>query len=343
MSEVSGQPVETFSVTFGEKEFDESYYSNLIAKKYSTRHTRVNLTPADFLNELPNALKSTDSPSGDGINTFVVSKATKQAGISVALSGLGGDELFAGYPNFIKWIKSQKGLFPKMPKFLRRSLATTLSFSGNSKQQRLVDVLNVDKLNLTAVYPMFRQVISRKSLNDLCPNGDHIINIQIILSDRESAIEKFPLLSQFSIAEILGYAQNVLLKDTDQFSMASSLEVREPFFDYKLVEYVLQIPDEIKYPRYPKSLLVDAISPMLPDEIVHRKKVGFVLPWETWMRHELRDFCQSRIESLAERGILDSDKVLHNWDRFLKGSWGSMWSQNWHLVVLAEWLDNNKF
>jgi asparagine synthase (glutamine-hydrolysing) len=343
MSEVSAQPIDTFSVTFGEKEFDESPYSKLIAKKYNTRHTSVTLTPEDFLNELPNALKATDSPSGDGINTYIVSKATKQSGITVALSGLGGDELFAGYPNFIKWIKTQKGIFPKMPRVLRKSLALTLSNSNNSKRQRMADILNTDKFNLAGIYPMFRQVMSQKTVNDFCRNGNHKIGIQKILDEKESAIEKFPLLSQFSIAELLGYTQNVLLKDTDQFSMASALEVREPFFDYKLVEYVLQIPDHIKYPKYPKSLLVEAISPMLPDEIVHRKKMGFVLPWEKWMCNELKDFCQSRIENLAERGILDSEKLLLKWDSFLKGSDGVTWSQIWHLVVLTEWLENNNF
>ncbi len=343
MSEISEQPINTFSVNFGEKEFDESPFSNLIAQKYKTNHTSVQLTAEDFLAELPNALKSTDSPSGDGINTYVVSKATKKSGITVALSGLGGDELFVGYPNFLNWMKTQKSVLTKIPAILRKSFALAISTSNNSKHQRMADILSADKVNLSGVYPMFRQIMSQQTVSDFYKNGHYEISIQKILRAKETEIEDFPLLSQFSIAELLGYTQNVLLKDTDQFSMASALEVREPFFDYKLVEYVLQIPDQIKYPKYPKSLLVESLYPMLPDKVVHRPKMGFVLPFEHWMRNELKEFCQSRLEILAERGIFNSAELLKKWDDFQKGSNGVLWSHLWHLVVLTEWLENNKF
>jgi len=343
MSEVSERPVDTFSVTFGEKEFDESQYSSLIAKKYNTNHTGVFLTAEDFLTELPDALKATDSPSGDGVNTFVVSKATKKSGITVALSGLGGDELFAGYPNFLNWYKTKKSLLPKIPAAFRRRLALAFAATGNSKYQRIADVFAADKINLSGIYPMFRQVMSQQSVEDFYKNGHYEPGIRKLLAAKESEIENFPLLSQFSIAELLGYTQNVLLKDTDQFSMASALEVREPFFDFKLVEYVLQIPDEIKYPRFPKSLLVESIYPMLPDEIVHRKKMGFVLPFERWMRNELKDFCRIRLENLADRQIFDSARLLKKWNNFQNGTNGVLWSHLWHLVVLTEWLENNKF
>ena len=207
----------------------------------------------------------------------------------------------------------------------------------------MASILNADTLNLASIYPVFRQVMSQQTVNEFCLNGGHEINIQATLDEKASKIGKFPLLSQFSIAEMLGYTQNVLLKDTDQFSMASALEVREPFFDYKLVEYVLQIPDRLKYPKFPKSLLVEAISPMLPDEIVYRKKMGFVLPWEKWMRNELKEFCAGRIAALAARGILDPDRLRILWESFLKGSKGVIWSQLWHMVVLAEWLETNEF
>ena len=343
MSEVSSRPIDTFSVTFGEKQYDESVYSNLIAQKYKTNHTSVFLTAKDFLHELPHALKAADSPSGDGINTYVVSKATKKSGITVALSGLGGDELFAGYPNFLNWYKTKKGFLPKIPLVLRRSMAAAFSNFGNSKQQRIANIISADNINLSNVYPMFRQVMSQQIVSDIYRNGHFEISIRKQLESKQSDIDKFPFLSQFSIAEMIGYTQNVLLKDTDQFSMASALEVREPFFDYKLVEYVLQIPDEIKYPKYPKSLLVEAIYPMLPDEVVHRKKMGFVLPFEKWMRHELKEFCRDRIENLASRGIFNSDRLLSKWEEFQTGKNGVLWSHLWHLIVLTEWLENNKF
>ena len=343
MSEVSEQPVDTFSVTFNEKEFDESQYSNLIARKFNTRHTAVELSPNEFLDELPNALAAVDSPTGDGFNTYVVSKATKKAGITVALSGLGGDELFAGYSYFFNWLETQTGLLPRIPKVLRKPMAIALAASQRSKHQRMADILAADRFDLASVYPLFRQVMSRQSAHEYHANGNGQHTIARILSEKRKAIADFPLLSQVTIAELIGYTQNVLLKDTDQFAMASALEVREPFFDYELVEYVLQIPDEIKFPKYPKSLLVESLAPLLPDEIVHRKKKGFVLPWEHWMRNELRELCTDRLTALGERDILNSKKLLVKWNKFLAGSKGMLWSEFWHLVVLSDWMQKNKF
>jgi asparagine synthase (glutamine-hydrolysing) len=343
MSEASDQPVDTFSVTFDEAEFDESRYSNLIAKKFNTRHTAVQLSPKDFLNELPNAINAVDSPTGDGFNTYVVSKATKRSGITVALSGLGGDELFAGYSYFFNWLDTQKGLLPKIPKLLRKPIAYALASSHRSKHQRIADILDADTLDLAGIYPMFRQVMSRRTAHDYYANDNGRHTIQRVLDEKRAAVSGFPLLSQVTIAELLGYTQNVLLKDTDQFSMASALEVREPFFDYRLVEYVLQVPDEIKLPKYPKSLLVESIAPLLPDEIVHRKKKGFVLPWEQWMRNELKTFCEERLAKLEAREIFQPGKLNVKWKAFTGGAKGVRWSELWHLIVLSEWLENNKF
>lgn len=341
MSEVSSQPIDTFSVAFEEKEFDESPFSDLIAKRFNTRHTQVRLTVDDLLCGLPEALSKMDSPSGDGLNTYVVSKATRDAGIKVALSGLGGDELFAGYPTFDMWAKIRRLRY--VPASVRGSLGALVGRSKRSKDQRLAGLLDASNLDLSTVYPLLRQVLSKAAVTELCGGNGHRTGIQQELTARSSGTSNFPLLSQMSIGELLGYTQNVLLKDTDQFSMASALEVREPFFDFRLVEYVLRVPDNIKSPKYPKSLLVESVAPLLPDEIVHRKKMGFVLPWEKWIRKELFQFCDSRIRSLAERGILQADHLIHLWASFQSGSRGVLWSHVWHLAVLEEWLETNQF
>ncbi len=344
MSEVSDQPVDTFSVVFDDGRFDESKYSDLISKRFDTRHTRIQLTPNDLLSSLPEAIRSIDSPSGDGINTYVVSKAVRNAGIKVALSGLGGDELFAGYPNFLRWFKAKNGLLSKLPRSVRSAGGKILAQSSNSRYRRAADLLDQPAIELANIYPLFRQVMSQQDANEYCPTAMNLpTTIKAILEKKADKIEDFPLLSQFTIAELLGYTQSVLLKDTDQFSMASALEVREPFFDYKLVEYVLRIPDKIKYPRYPKSLLVDALAPMLPDEIVHRTKMGFAFPWAEWMRNELSPFCAERIRSLGQRDLLDPLVLNRRWSDFLSGRNGVAWSQIWHLVVLSDWLDSNGF
>jgi asparagine synthase (glutamine-hydrolysing) len=343
MAEVSDQPVNTFSVVFDEEKFDESRYSDLIAKKFRTNHTSIKLKADDFLAELPNALKSVDSPSGDGLNTYVVSKVTRQSGIKVALSGVGGDELFAGYHYFRKWLDLKRGVLPRIPSGGRRLAATALAATGRPKLQRMADILAADEINIASVYPSTRQVMSTTSAMTYSLNGFSLDPVQQMLVDRQDRLSDFPLLSQFTIAELLGYTQNVLLKDIDQFSMASALEVREPFFDHQLIEYMLRVPDDRKLSDRPKNLLVDAMGSSLPTEIVDRKKMGFVLPFEKWMRNELREFCTSRIRNLAQRGVLSADTIIKKWSQFERGTGGVKWSELWHLVVLTEWLENNKF
>ncbi|MBK7708789.1 MAG: asparagine synthase (glutamine-hydrolyzing) [Acidobacteria bacterium] len=343
MSEISPAPVSTFSVNFAEKEFDESEYAETIARKFKTEHTSIRLGAADFLEQLPKALKAADSPSGDGVNTYVVSKATREAGLKVALSGVGGDELFAGYPNFLNWLRFRGGPVSRVPQVLKKAAGAVLSHSANSKYQRLGSLLSAGNSSIAAFYPRTRQVLSERLVGELTGTFDGSSTIASELATRGAEIAEFPMLSQFSIAEMLGYTQNVLLKDADQFSMASALEVREPFFDFELVEYVLRIPDSFKYPSYPKRLLVESLAPMLPDSIVHRKKMGFVLPWEHWMRSELQEFCERRIGLIAERDILDGARVGRLWRDFAERRSGVLWSHIWHIGVLAEWLEENGF
>ncbi|MES1223110.1 MAG: asparagine synthase-related protein, partial [Bacteroidota bacterium] len=155
------------------------------------------------------------------------------------------------------------------------------------------------------------------------------------------AIEQFSPYSQVSIAEYFGYTQQTLLKDTDQMSMASSLEVREPFFDHKLVEYVLGVPDYIKSAGYPKQLLVESLGDLIPAEIAHRSKQGFTFPWRVWLKNELRDFCESHIRRICERDFIRADQLLKKWARFLAGDKKVRWMEIWLFVILEYWLEKN--
>ena len=147
-----------------------------------------------------------------------------------------------------------------------------------------------------------------------------------------------PLLSQVSLGELATYLQHVLLRDTDQMSMAHALEVRVPFLDHELVSYVLGVSDAHKYPHGPKPLLVDALGDLLPAEIVDRPKMGFTLPWAHWMRNELRDFCGKRMAALALREPFRKTAVERLWKRFLAGDARVPWGRVWYLVVLEDWL-----
>ena len=141
------------------------------------------------MDELPNALAATDSPSGDGLNTYIVAKATKSSGITVALSGLGGDELFAGYPYFFKYLKLRTGLLPKLPPLLRKPFGMALAASPRSKYQRMGKLLSSEKLTLSETYPTFRQVMSETEAHNLYHNGSGTLAIKDLLFEKKAAMD----------------------------------------------------------------------------------------------------------------------------------------------------------
>ena len=346
MSEVASSPVNTFSVTFDDSEFSESIYANQIAKKFKTIHHEIKLKPEDFLNELPNALDAMDHPSGDGPNTFVVAKATKMAGITMALSGLGGDELFCGYDIFKRSLELQnKKWLNSVPRPIRKVAGNFIrKKSSDVAGEKKAAILELKKINFESFYPISRQVLLNQQFKKI---QNSKFKIQNFVFDIVSVIEKeFSddnyLMSRVSIAEISTYMQNVLLRDTDQMSMASALEVRVPFLDYKLVEYVLNLPDDMKFPITPKKLLVDAVSDLLPSEIVNRPKMGFTFPWKNWMKNELKEFCETRLNSLGKRKPFDANGIKELWNSFLNDDPKVSWSRIWPLVVLSHWIEKNK-
>jgi asparagine synthase (glutamine-hydrolysing) len=345
MAEAGTARPNTFTISFEEKEYDESAYAEIVAKKFNTHHTRLLLKPTVFLDELENALNAIDSPSGDGINTYVVSKAIRQNGMTVALSGVGGDELFAGYPFFPRYLQLRKrAAFWNIPASLRKGIARGLLGSADGKKDRIRQLLSTKTSFIDETYPLFRQILSPdliRDLTDIPGNGYFITAVQEQLTARKDQLAHLPGLSQVSAAEYLGYTQHTLLKDTDQMSMATSLEVREPFFDQDLVSFVLSVPDTHKIPVYPKSLLVESMKPLLPDEIVFRKKQGFLFPWEVWLKKDLSSFCEMHISNMAQRPFIRQRNLLDYWRRFLKGDPSVRWIEIWLFVVLEYWMEKN--
>ena len=342
MAEASDRPPATFNICFEEKEYDESAYAEMVAGKFGTDHTRILLRPTVFLDEMTNALDAMDTPSGDGINTYVVSKAIRQNGVTVALSGVGGDELFAGYPYFNQYTTLQaRSWLWKWPAFIRRQAAL---IESGPRRERLRQLLTADSCSIDRAYPVFRQMITPDKLRELISLNGHAARLEDMapqLTARKNELLQLPLLSQVSAAEYLGYTQHTLLKDTDQMSMAVALEVREPFFDTDLVEFVMGVPDAIKRPVYPKSLLVESLKPLLPDEIVHRRKQGFLFPWNTWMRQQLRSFCEYHLNNMAGRSFVNGPNLLKFWKDFLAGRSDIRWGEIWLFVVLDRWMEKN--
>lgn len=342
MAEVSAERPNTFTIGFSEKEFDESEYASQIARKFNTRHNQVLLKPSVFLDELTNALSAMDTPSGDGVNTYVVSKAIRESGLTVALSGVGGDELFAGYPFFKQYLKLRKlNKVWGLTGWARNLVATGYSLNGSNKAGRLRQLIMAPTCSIESFYPEFRRIYSPALLSKLTSLKGSTTVLESNLRSINGNFARFPALSQVSIAEYLGYTQQTLLKDTDQMSMAVSLEVREPFFDHDLISYVLGVPDDMKFPHTPKSLLVDALGDLLPDEVVHRKKQGFLFPWAIWIRNELFEFCDQLLKRMAQRDFVNGQALLGYWKRFLQGDPAVRWMEIWLFVVLEYWLEKN--
>ena len=346
MAEASSAKPNTFTIAFEEKEFDESPYADLIAKKFNTNHTSILLKPTVFLDELQDGLNAMDIPSGDGLNTYVVSKAIAQKGMRVALSGVGGDELFAGYPFFAQYLRLQKNkAWWAIPGRIRSGIAGMLLGNNPSsgKKNRIRQILRASSCQIEELYPVFRQILTPAQIDRTTSlaGPSFTTALRQDLEAKSANLHQLPLLSQVSAAEYLGYTQQTLLKDTDQMSMAVSLEVREPFFDQDLVEFVLSIPDEYKKPVYPKSLLVESLKPLLPDEIVFRKKQGFVLPWNTWLKKDLYSFCDKHIRNMADRSFIRGDQLIKYWKDFLTGDRNIRWPEIWLFVVLEYWMEKN--
>lgn len=346
MTEVAASKVKTFSVVFDDTEFSEAVYARMVAKKFGTEHHEIKLSPDDFLHDLPAALDAMDHPGGDGPNSYVVSKATKQAGITMALSGLGGDELFAGYDIFKRTVSLEKkkwlNFFPAGIRSLGGGILTRLKPGIASEKMALV-LSNPGNINFNSFYPRSRQVLLPDQIKQIS-SRDFSAATSVWEAARrasELAPQDDQLLSRVSIAEITTYMQNVLLRDADQMSMAHALEVRVPFLDYTLVEYVLNLPDRFKYPYTPKKLLVDSLGDLLPREIVDRPKMGFTFPWKNWMKNELRSFCEERLTALGKQDAFSAAGLQAHWNAFLNNDPRVSWSRIWHLVVLSHWLEKN--
>ena len=231
----------------------------------------------------------------------------------------------------------------KLPHPVRLIVAKSIvSFAKSGNLNKVAHLLEQKKWDVSTVYPLLRKSYSAEELRSILKNPIKDTQVQATLaeiSDRTPWMESF---SKSTIGEMETYTRDVLLRDTDQMAMAHALEVRVPFFDYRLVEYVLSLKDELKYPHTPKQLLVDALAPRLPNEIVHRRKMGFTFPIGHWLRNELAEMAEAKIKYLADRNEFNHDGVWKKWTAFKKGDNSILWPRIWKLVVLSDWLQRNK-
>lgn len=299
--------LQTLSLVFDDKKISEEYYQNLVVNKFGTNHTRYLIDEKLFLNSVDDFTNSMDQPTIDGLNTYFVSKAANEAGLRAVLSGVGGDEIFYGYPSF----KNSKkfNIIKQLPFFV-------ISILKQFKKFKKIEMLKID--SILSLYLPTRALFSPTEISEILK-----VDIEVIYQ----AITKLWELNnhptaryiddKISFLELNMYMKNQLLRDTDVFGMANSLEIRVPFLDKELVDYVTKIEPKHKYDKnINKIILADSLKSLLPTEIFTRPKMGFALPFDNWFTKNLNKF---NIEHSHKQKFLNNE--LH-------------WSRIWALIVI---------
>jgi asparagine synthase (glutamine-hydrolysing) len=350
----------TFTVVFSELGFSEAPMARRVAERLGTEHEEMLLTADTVVERIDEAVAALDQPSMDGINTYFVSWAARQVGLKVALSGLGGDEVFGGYSTFRDTPRAGRvrALARGVPKSLRSLAASAvLKTAGRGKRAdamrkglsawRSPEALPHAHFFARSLFPPETcvELLSRDgggSLAESATNGQPAESWRAWLDEAAHEVQGRDDFSAVSWLEMRSYMVNTLLRDTDAVSMAHSLEVRVPLLDHDLVEFVAALPAASKQRAgQPKALLAEAVHDILPEEVLRQPKRTFTLPWEHWLRGPLGDRVTQKLNDLSAplRDHLESKSVRAVWQNFRAGQTG--WSRPWSLYVLNEWVRRN--
>ena len=347
--------IQSFTLTFPGTKFDEAELARLAAKRFKTRHTEVPLSGEAVLARLDEALGALDQPTMDGINTYFVSWAARQVGLKVALSGLGGDELFAGYPTFAdtprlsKLIKSAWFVPAALRRMTAPLVASLAARQGSQDAGRKTaaawaypDVLPHPYFYARTLFPpglLDRIIEPRFRPSTVSADGVTLEPTWLgWLGRTADEARKLEPVAGVSWLEMRTYMTSTLLRDTDSVSMAQSLEIRVPLLDTLLVEFVASLPDAARRRSgAAKALLVDALGDLLPSEILAQRKRTFTLPWEEWLRGPLRARMEASFADPAPplAAYFRVGGALSVWTDFLARK--TSWSRPWSLHVLNEW------
>jgi asparagine synthase (glutamine-hydrolysing) len=337
----------TFSIVFREADFSEAKYSRAIARQFHTDHHEITVSQEDVLAAIPDALRAMDLPSMDAVNTYFVSRETRAAGVKVALSGLGGDEVFAGYSNFrtVPRMERFAQYWKHVPGFARKPFASAFAaMSPATDKNRKLASLVRDNGRVLHPYFLSRTLFTPSQRDALASATDGLADADSAYSQRSSLQRTLFLdpINRVSYLESRCYMLNTLLRDADFMSMSQGLEVRVPLIDHQLAKTVLALPGAWKMNGHtPKNLLVGALNEPLPDDIVHRTKRGFTLPFEHWLRRELRAEVEPVLTNKFGDGplsaMLDRSVVRDVWQDFLSGA--TSWTRPWSLFVLHRWCE----
>lgn len=334
----------SFSIGFkDEPYFDETHYARLAAQKFKTEHTVFSLTNQDLLEHLFDMLDYLDEPFADSsaLAVYILSQKTRQH-VTVALSGDGADELFSGYHKHMAEYRMQNpGLIEKTVLLL----APLFKHLPQSKQSKLGNVVRqLHKFSSSAGlskkdrYWAWASVLSDQE--QLC----HLLNLKEVVSPPEhmlSSIDEQGDFNQILKADFKLVLPNDMLTKVDLMSMANSLEVRTPFLDYRLVDYVFQLPVEYKIDGgMKKKILQDAFRTLLPTELYNRPKQGFEVPLLSWFRNELKGLLENDLLSeqfIREQNVFSWTEIQALKQQLYSHNPGNVTATIWALVVFQYW------
>ena len=341
-AEVSHSPLKTFTVSLDDTRLDEAKWAADIALRFGCEHNVMRLSAESARRQIDRAVAALDQPSHDGINTYFVAQAARQAGITVALSGLGGDELFAGYPAFryIERLKRTLGALQQVSSWFGETTALERLAAPVSSRLRKGAAL-LSTRNERATYGILRGLFTPEQSERILgypARLDHFVDAPEGFDEAVASGRVDPI-NAHGVLEISNYMRNTLLRDADVMSMAHALEVRVPLVDHKVLELAARVPGAMKLsPEMNKPLLVAAV-PTLPRAAFARRKQGFALPFDSWFRGSMKDWMEERLlgSELVRHGMLDANAVESMWRDFLRGERFVTHSRVWSLAVLVDW------
>ncbi len=356
---VAQSPIHTFTLAFEEQELNEGPIAKQVAAAIGTEHHEVVLTEAGFVGNLEAALDSLDQPTFDGLNAYYISRAIRAAGFTVALSGTGGDELFGGYTSYrdLPVLHGWSRRAACVPRGLQTAAATLATWplrtSGGAmpRQTRWAklpdmvrhgdDLLALYQLAYALFLPGFQQELLAPDFAEVTADGlSPAMRARIVAETRDRA----PL-SAISVMEQRLFLGERLLRDNDVASMAASLEQRVPLVDQILFDSVDRLPEPARYqPLGQKAMLRRIGLRGLDPALFERPKSGFVLPFDRWIRRELKNEMDQTLrdpQAVVPVG-LNPAAVERLWRAFLDGAPGTYWSRVWSVYVLIRWCHRHR-
>lgn len=319
--------LQTLSIVFDEEAYSERKYQEIIIQKTAANHRTFTVSEKQFFAALPDVMEAMDQPSTDGINSYFICKYAKESGLTAVLSGLGADELFGGYNSFAN---SKKITLVK--KWIPHSFFKWAQYFNKDKYQKAA-FLNIP--GPIGEYLFHRGLLCPKEISKILAIEEkkvwQLLTSVTNYNDKTQVekLEEYNNLAPFnkaSFLEINLYMQNQLLKDTDYMSMWHALEVRVPFLDKELLQFVHEIAPEIKASQPKKFLLIQAFIDLLPKEIWDRPKMGFTFPFQDWL------LGYDKINDAKEpNNNTKIHKNEYSYFQFKKGNY--TWSRYWATVL----------